>query len=143
MQKILDGTKETNSHFTQFVGKPVLAVDFDHTITTKCMACDDGLENDGIQKGAKEALDELSKDFRIWIYTGDPTLVTESAGIPNGEKFGRTIADIKNFLEEHDIPYNRILQTKPPACFLVDDRAITHKSWAKTIMEIKNRIGKW
>lgn len=149
MKEIHDGTKETLSHWTFLDNiKPVLAVDFDHTITKKCLACDINLKDDKLQtkielqEGAKEALQSLSKKFKIWIFTGDPTLVTESAGLPNGERYGRKVSDIEQFLTKHDIPYDKVLQVKPPACFIIDDRAIHHKSWKETIQEIIKRMNK-
>jgi len=140
MRKILDGTKETLSHWTYNENeKPVLLVDFDHTITRKCLACDDGLKGDGLQEGVRDALQALKTDFKIWIFTGNPLLVTESAGLVEGEKYGRTIQEIEDFLKKNDIPYDKIFQTKPPACFIIDDRAIHHCSWAQTMKEIEKR----
>ena len=67
MKKISDdGTKETGSHWTIISDeKQIICIDFDHTISTKCMACDDKLDGDGIQEGANEAIQTLSKTFRI------------------------------------------------------------------------------
>lgn len=139
MRTIRDGTKHTNSHWT-FNGKPVITVDFDHTITRKCLACDDKLDNDGVQEGAVKALRFLHKHFRIWIFTGDPKMITSDSDHDEGEKIGRSIDEIKLFLDKHKIPYDRILQTKPPAIFLIDDRAITHRSWEETLYEIEERM---
>jgi len=136
MTNILDGTKQTNSHWTQKEGKPILLIDFDHTITKKCLACEDGLDNDGIQEGAGEAILALSKDFRIWIYTGSGQHLDEAKTLQ------RLKSSIENTLIWNGIPFEKVLQTKPPACFIIDDRAIHHKSWTQTIQEIEKRRGK-
>jgi len=135
MREIKDGTRFTNSHW-KAVGskKPIICIDFDHTITTKCLACSDGLEGNALQVGAKEAIIELSKDFQIYIYTGSKKYI--KAGNP----IQRSVSDIKRFLVNNEIPFDKILQTKPPACFIIDDRAVHHASWAQTLSEIKLRM---
>lgn len=130
---IRDGTELTNSHWTQKEGKPIILIDFDHTITKKCLACSDGLKGDGLQENAKEAIQELAKEFRIWIFTGSG--IHLDYAIP----LQRTKASIEEFLRKHDIPFEKVLQTKPPACFIIDDRAIHHEGWEETIREIKHR----
>jgi len=128
MRKISeDGTKETGSHWSTISNeKPIICIDFDHTITKKCMACDDKLNEDGIQEGAKEAIRLLSKRFRIWIYTG----VHPDYNPRN----------IETYLKEYGIPFEKVVRTKPPACFIIDDRAIHHTSWENTISEIDRRL---
>ncbi len=129
-----DGNKLTNSHWKNLTGaKQIILVDFDHTITTKCLACEDGLQGDGVQKGCKEALIELSKDYQIWIYTGNYDYLDSEVPVK------RSPQAIAEFLAKYGIPYDRILQTKPPAVFIVDDRAIHHTSWEKTRNEIARR----
>jgi len=131
---IRDGTDETNSHWTQTEGKPIILVDFDHTITKKCLACDDKLDDDGVQENAVKTLQELSKDFRIWIYTGS------GVHLDYAKPLQRTKSSIEEFLKKYNIPFEKVLQTKPPACFIIDDRAIHHKSWRETGEEITRRM---
>ena len=135
MKPIFDGTKATNSHWTQNEGKPIVLIDFDHTITKKCLACEDGLQNDGVQEGAKEAIEELSRDFRIWIFTGS------GGHLAYAKPLQRTKSSIEAFLVRHGIPFEKVLQTKPPACFIIDDRAVHHTSWRNTMATIKKREG--
>jgi len=131
--KINDGTKFTGSHWTcSDEEKPIICIDFDHTITTKCLACDDGLKNNEVQEGAIESIKALSKFFQIWIYSGDPKYV------PNHWK--SKAERIKKFLDNHGIPYDKILCTKPPAIFIIDDRAIWHRSWFETMQILKERL---
>lgn len=132
--EIHDGSPFTNSHWINLNGgKQIILVDFDHVITTKCLACKDGLKDDGLQDGVREALIELSKHFQIWIFTGNYDYL--DANIP----VKRTVKAIREFLTSHGIPFDNVLQTKPPACFIIDDRAIHHKSWKDTLAEIKRR----
>jgi len=108
-------------------------VDFDHTITTKCLACKDGYKDNQAQEGAREVLTALNKDYQIWIFTGNYNYLDPDA------KLQKTVAGIENFLKNHKIPFDRILQIKPPACFIIDDRAIHHTSWKNTLEEIRRR----
>jgi hypothetical protein len=129
---------KTNSHWTWGywkgqTDKPIITVDFDHTITSKCLACSDGLDGDGIQEGCREALIELSKKYRIWILTGSYDFFNQAT--PKA----RTVKAIKRILDDNKIPYERILQIKPPAIFMIDDRAVHHKGWAETMNEIRLR----
>ena len=130
--KIWDGTEKTNSHWdTSYSGhthKALITVDFDHTITKTCPAC---CNWDGVyvlQEGVREALVELHKMFDIVILSGGGNYV------PNYQ------AIIQEFLEKHQIPYDRIEDKKPPACFMIDDRAIHHKGWEETLSEIQRRL---
>lgn len=134
MKEIKDGTPFTNSHWINLTGKKqIILVDFDHTITKKCLACKDGLKDDGVQEDCRAALMILSEDYQIWIYTGNYDLLGEKGSVK------RSVESIRKFLEENEIPFDRILQTKPPACFIIDDRAIHHKSWFHTMKEIETR----
>jgi len=137
MREIKDGTKFTGSHWKVFPSadgdsRPILLVDFDHTITTKCLACEDYTHND-VQKGCREALQELSKDFKIYIFTGNYRYIDPKAQLM------KTTEDIERFLKDHQIPFHKVLQVKPPACFIIDDRAIHHTSWKRTLREITKR----
>jgi hypothetical protein len=122
--EIRDGTKESGSHWKNLTGeKQIILVDFDHTITKKCLACSDGLEDDGVQAGAREALEKLHETYQIWIFTGNYDYLDKSCPV------NRTKPSIRKFLRKHKIPFDRILQIKPPAAFIIDDRAVPHTSW--------------
>ena len=139
MKEVRDGNKYTNSHWiTLSKTKQILLVDFDHTITKKCLACKDGLKGDGVQEGAKETLTKLSKDFQIWIYTGNYGLLEEREITVK-----RTVKTIREFLEKNNIPFDKILQTKPPGMFIIDDRAIHHEGWVgekSTLKKMEERM---
>lgn len=130
--RIEDGSSDTNSHWSWNTGKPIISVDFHHTITTSCEAC---LHFDGnyhLQNGVKHSLEELSKDFRIVIFTGNP----------DGNEWIKDIdaykKKIRTFLDINDMPYP-IHFVKIPSIFIIDDRAIHHKSWIETFAEIERR----
>lgn len=134
MKEIKDGTGFTWSHWkTVGSDKPIICIDFDHTITTRCLICDSPQKETVLQLGAKEVIQELSKDFQIYIFTGSAKF------IKGADKYQRSVDDIKRFLIENEIPFDKILQTKPPACFIIDDRAIHHVSWHQTLREIEIR----
>lgn len=124
-----DGNKETGSHWiSPHKSKPIISVDFDHTITQNCVTCSDWDGKHRLQKGVKEALQKLSKDFDIVILTA------------GGNYFRGYKRMVKKFLKENGIPFTRIDASKPPAVFLIDDRAIHHEGWEKTLEEINRRI---
>jgi hypothetical protein len=137
VKEIKDGTKWTNSHWKEFPtpggdNRPILLVDFDHTITTKCLACLDYDKNE-VQDGARDALKLLSRWYRIIVFTGNYNYIDPKA------KLMKTAEQIEQWLRVHDIPFEQVLQIKPPACFIIDDRAIHHTSWSDTLGEIKRR----
>ena len=137
LKEIKDGTRFTNSHWKHIgLQKPILLVDFDHTITTKCLACEDGYRDNKAQRGAKEGFIELHKKYQIWIFTGNYHLLDPKV------KLMKTIEEIETFLKLYGIPFDKILQIKPPACFIIDDRAIHHTSWKRTLNEITKRESK-
>ena len=136
MKEIFDGTEYTKSHWKSFV-KPTICIDFHHTITTECEACSDFKGTYKIQEGAVETINSLNKDFTIIIYTGDPEKLISAGILPSDYK-----KKVENFLKSNNIHYDNILFSKPPAIFIIDDRAIHHKGWESTISEIKSRLKK-
>ena len=134
--RVHDGTLETGSHWDwdiEHFGKPIITVDFHHTITKRCSACEgenlgDTSANGDIQEGVVEALTDLRKTFKIVILTG-------SGNFWDVEQCKTII----NYLEKHGIPYDEILFNKPPAAYMIDDRALHHKSWSQTLEEIRLR----
>ena len=121
----------TKSHWfwpIKFLGKPILLVDFDHTITSQCLACGDkdyDLFKCEPQPEAKKILDDLHNRYTIIIFTGRVS----------GAK------QIIEYLKLYKIPFDVVQLNKPQACFIIDDRAIHHVSWLKTSQEIKRRGG--
>ncbi len=99
-----------------------IAIDFDGTI------CREQLFGDGRiyelpTDGAKEAIEELRKFFKIVIFT---TRLSPIFGKENS-KNQREI--IKKWLEKYSIPYDGLTGFKIPAEYIIDDRAIRFTSW--------------
>lgn len=130
MKPLRNGTKETRSHWhpSFHSHRPIIAVDFDHTITKNCSACPDWKGEFILQEGVKDSLTELNKTFDIVILSGGGNYVEDYETI------------IKDFLVKHGVPFDKIEVKKPPAVFLIDDRAVHHKGWKRTINEIKKRM---
>lgn len=102
-----------------------VTVDFDHTITKKCLLCASNHDYGGIQEGAVEALKKLQEKYRIIIYSGRFREVDREL--------------IEDFLKKHEVPYDEIVLEKPIARFMIDDRGLHHKTWDETLKEIKER----
>lgn len=137
MMEVNDGNHKTNSHWSPFVDtdKQTICIDFHHTITQNCEACGATHRDYVLQDGVVEAIQKLSKKFRIVIYSGDPTICIQEGKLPN---FYRE--NIIKFLANNHIPFDDIFFTKPPAMFIIDDRAIHHEGWDKTLSEVERRI---
>lgn len=138
--EINDGNHKTKSHWSPFidVDKQTICIDFHHTITKNCEACDNGCTGKYIlQDGVVEAIQKLSKKFRIVIYSGDPIACINEGKLPTHYE-----ASIIRFLRENKIPFDDIFFTKPPAMFIIDDRAIHHSGWEETLLEIEGRMKK-
>jgi hypothetical protein len=138
MKRINDGTEKTRSHWYQDMlgGRPVILVDFHHTITKICEACPDYCGEYILQDGVREALEKLHKNFDIFIFTG----IVDAEFMDGYHKL-----KVINFLKENKIPYDGIYFNKPIACFIIDDRAIHHEGWVgekSTLRKIKRRMEK-
>jgi len=46
---------------------------------------------------------------------------------------------VEDWLKKYEIPYDEIRYGKPPACFIIDDRAVHHTGWRDTLREIRRR----
>jgi hypothetical protein len=120
----------TGSHWswnTKLLGKPIVTVDYDHTITNLCGACKpDGDKLAKPQPDVVESISELSDRFKIVLLTGRRAIE---------QKY-----EIADNLKKWDIPFDDIILNKPQACFMIDDRAIHHTSWKVTMDTIRNRL---
>jgi hypothetical protein len=135
LKEIRDGNKTTNSHWRPANSeKPIICVDYDHTITGKCSVCKEEIYCNEIQEGAKEVINELAKYFRVWIFSGMPTNTADTVSRKK---------EIGDLLDKNEIHYDDIILNKPLACFIIDDRAVRHTSWKTTFAQIKRRVGRW
>ncbi len=109
-------------------GKDRLIIDFDNTIAdnSKVDFPDIGEPFDGV----KEALEELKE--KGWILN----IFSARSNDDGGTK------KIKEFMEEHDIPYNEILEGKPHAEYYIDDRAVEFSDWKQVLKDVSSRTKK-
>ena len=109
-------------------GQSKLIIDFDNTITDNS-----NVDYPNIGEpfdGVKEALEELKENG--W------TLNIFSAR--SNDKYGTK--QIKEFMEEHDLPYDEIVEGKPHAEYYIDDRAVEFLDWKQVLKDVKNRTKK-
>ncbi len=127
--------KETEPRTTN---KKALAIDFDGVIHGYSKGWLDGTIYDHPILGAKEALEELSKEFRIIIYS-----TRNYDRIVQEEHQANQVVEMEKWLAKHDIPYDEI-HTKPdkPICKLfIDDNAYRFEGdWTSSLLEIQNLL---
>ena len=103
-----------------------IAIDFDGTISSqgKFIAVDQ-IPYPPIE-GAKEALTELSKYFRIIIYSC-------RAASAKGAKA------IEAYMLQHELPFVSVTAIKPAALFYIDNLAIRFEGdWKQTLKQISS-----
>lgn len=106
--------------------KPVLAIDFDGTI------CDHRFPECGpLKEGVVAAIQKISERFEIiiWSCRANGNLNTDD----------RYIKDMIEYLNRHNIPYDRIdmgNEGKVIADLYIDDKAIRFNDWATTLMAL-------
>jgi len=72
--------------------------------------------------GAKEAIDTIRKEYVVILHTG--------------RHVNWALITIK-WLKEHKIKYDHIQFGKPPAILYIDDKGMEHKSWEKTLKQMR------
>ena len=102
-----------------------IAVDFDGVLHKYSLGWHDGSIYDDPIEGVDEALAELSKRYRVIVFT-------TRADTDDREQ------EVWGWLEKHDLAqYVSVVSAcKPPAMFYIDDRAIRHVDWTQTLREI-------
>ena len=107
--------------------KPTLLVDFDETITT-CRGLDSPPNPEAVA-----ALVELQNYYKIVIYSCRA----------NGDIFTSTeLYQLKNYLEDHKIPYDDINTRKPTFFALIDDRSLNPSTtpWADIVEQLISAV---
>lgn len=100
-----------------------IAVDFDGVIHRYSEGWKDGAIYDAPIKGAKEAIEELSKHYEVVVFTARDNL-----------------DDVKTWLKLHSIIVSDVTNKKPIASFYIDDRAVEFKgSWDETLALVQER----
>jgi len=114
--------------------KPVVLIDLDGTL------CDHAFPEIGpIKPGVKKALQEIRDlGFEIHICSCRTNHEVSISIIERLEQ----IKKMKKFLDDNEIPYNKILNNdKPVAYAYIDDRGIGFRdNWENTIKELKKII---
>mgnify|MGYP000989008617 CR=1 FL=1 len=105
-----------------------LSIDFDDTLCNRS-------DSQPIQ-GAPEALKQLKSEGYI--------ILISSARI-NPEVWGDLVKfrekEIADWLEQYNIPYDKIVHFKPSADLYIDDKALRFEGdWNMTLDEIKRRL---
>lgn len=122
-----DFSKEIKDEISSTVG-----VDFDGVIHKNSKGFHDGTVYDNPVPGTKEALEQLSKKYRLIIYT---CKADYNRPLVNGMS---GIMLIWEWLEKHDLDQyiNDVTNKKPRALFYIDDKAIRFDTWEQTIDDI-------
>lgn len=111
-----------------------LVIDIDHTICTPDDTKTDTFEKYGLATPISEMIESIrkakAKGFRIVLFTA------RRMATHNGD-INKVIADVgdltKNWLAEHNVPYDELIFGKPNAVYYVDDKALRPDEFVKFI----------
>jgi hypothetical protein len=108
-----------------------ISIDFDGVIHDH-HGVGDGTITGDILEGAKNALEQLSKKYRIVIFTAK---AKPDRPLVNG-KTGTEL--VWEWLEKHDVAkfVHSITSEKPRAVCYIDDKAIRFENWNQTLADI-------
>lgn len=109
------------------------ALDFDGVIHKNSKGHHDGTIYDDPLEGTKEALEELSKKYKLVIYT---CKARSDRPLVNG-KDGETL--LWEWLKKHELDgyISEITCEKPRAAFYIDDKGITFRDWKSTLVSVE------
>jgi len=114
-------------------------IDFDKTINPYTKGWNDGKLEDPPYPDAKTAIDKLKdQGYEIFIYT---TRASIGNAAEHGESVEDQIQNVKNYLINNGIYFDRITGDKLAADFYIDDKAVTIKNgnWKDVLSQIKKR----
>lgn len=116
--------------------KFTIGVDFDGVIHKNSKGFYDGTIYDEPVEDVKEALEILSKNFKIVIYT---TKAKPDRPLVTG-KTGKEL--VWDWLKKYNLDsyVQDITSEKPRAVFYIDDKAIMFKGWNETLKQIKETL---
>ena len=111
-----------------------VGIDFDGVIHKNSKGFHDGTIYDEPVKGAKKALELLSKKFNIVIYTCKGNSKRPLINNKTGTQL------IWEWLKKYNLNsyISEITDKKPRALFYIDDKAITFTTWKDVLDIIKN-----
>jgi len=120
---------QSERQWERVLKQKTLCIDFDDTLRSRW--------DDSPIVGAAEALSKLKQEgYRIVIGSAriNPKLW--------GDLVHFRIKDIKNWLDEHNIPYDDIVVYKPAAALYIDDKGYRFEGdWEKTYNDVRNLVG--
>ena len=110
-----------------------LAIDFDGVIHKNSKGFFDGTVYDEPVDGVKDALEQLSKKYKIVIFT---CKVKPDRPLING-KTGKELIEAR--LSKHSLLHyiSEITCEKPRASYYIDDKAIHFTNWDNCLLKIK------
>jgi hypothetical protein len=129
----LDPLEEKDNRFMRVM------IDFDKTIYSAKSGWNDGRLEDDPFPGAKESIDQLKKKgYEIVIYS---TRASEGAAEEFQNNLEDEIQNIKNYLINNGIYFDRITGEKLAADFYIDDKVVLIKNgnWKDVMSQIKKR----
>jgi len=112
-----------------------IAIDFDGVIHAYSRGWQGGQLYDPPVEGTREALTKLrEKGWKIYIFSTRTNKIYHKNEQPTQEE------QMKNYLNEHGIPFDKIWNFgKPMADVYLDDRALTFRgNWSEALHEIEN-----
>tara|TARA_R100000008_G_scaffold85479_2_gene75545 strand:+ start:1674 stop:2639 length:966 start_codon:yes stop_codon:yes gene_type:complete len=109
-----------------------LGVDFDGVIHTNDKGYYDGTIYGEPIEGAREALERLSREYTVIVYT---CKAKPDRGLVNG-KTGTEL--VWEWLKKHDLEkyISKVTAEKPRAAFYIDDKAIRFTNWKEALNDI-------
>jgi hypothetical protein len=115
-------------------------IDLDMTLHKYSQGYKDGEIYDDVFDGAKQVIDWLrKKGFEIVIFT---TRASQENAKENGGDHLEQIEKVKEWLNKHNIYFDKITAEKLAADFYIDDKAIHIKNgdWDTVLKTIKKRV---
>jgi hypothetical protein len=125
----------SNKFPSQFKGEAVnIAIDFDGVIHDDNLGYHDGTCYGNAIEGSLEAVIELSKTFRIVVFTAK---AKPSRPLVNG-KTGKQL--VEEWLESKGyMPFiSEVTAEKPRACLYIDDNGYRFENWKKTMDDLRD-----
>ncbi len=110
-----------------------IAIDFDGVIHKNSKGFHDGTIYDDPVPGTKEALEFLSQDYNLVIYSCKDDYTRP---LVNGKSGARLVWE---WLEKHDLDkyIYSVTRMKPRAKFYIDDNAIRFEDWNQTLVDME------